>query len=176
MFLIFKPPQSYLQVQLLDPDGFKKKFYDTYELTLAKQILEERQTKRAKKIRSFDFKKRIKELLDDGATTIEIADTLSQEIAVQEPEFEFTPEMQAEVHQIMVEYKAQVQREARESVLNFIADLQAMEAAARELELQKIRELDNYNRYLEEKKRRDLKARKLKILFLLASLEDDDEV
>ena len=49
MFLFFNPPQNYLQVQLLDPDGFKKSFDQLYEEQYAAAILKARQKRRKSK-------------------------------------------------------------------------------------------------------------------------------
>lgn len=174
MFLIFKPPQSYLQVQLLDPDGFKKK-YDSYEIQVAAKILEERQGKRKKRASSLELKKKIKEQLEAGSTLIEIADELSSELVAQEPAFEFTPEMKVDVDRIMAEYKTQVASETRQMVLDFIAEMQMLERQAAALEQQRLREADDYYRYQqEEKRRKTLKLKRMKILLLLASLDDDE--
>jgi hypothetical protein len=174
MFLIFKPPQSYLQVQLLDPDGFRKHVYDAYELELASQILEERKAKRKKKVTTLDLKKRIKEKLDEGQTLIEVATSIADEIIAEEPQFELTPEMKVNIDRIMADYKAQIANETRQMVVDFIEQIRALEFKSLALERERLREEDNYRRYQEEKKRRDLKMRKLKILLLLASLEEDE--
>jgi hypothetical protein len=96
MFLFFKPPQSYLQVQLLDPDGFKKA-YDRLEEEYAAKVLQSRQPKTKKRKRpSLEFKKQIESQLRAGAPKEQILKTLDTEA------------LKTEVSAILAEYNAKV--------------------------------------------------------------------
>jgi hypothetical protein len=96
MFLFFKPPQSFLQVQLLDPDGFKK-VYEKLEEEYAVKILQSRQSKTKKRKRpSLEFKKQIEAQLRAGAPKEQILKTLDTEA------------LKTEVSAILAEYSAKV--------------------------------------------------------------------
>jgi hypothetical protein len=96
MFLFFKPPQSYLQVQLLDPDGFKK-VYQQLEEEYAAKVLQSRQPKTKKRKRpSLEFKKQIESQLKAGAPKEQILKTLDTEA------------LKTEVSAILAEYNAKV--------------------------------------------------------------------
>jgi hypothetical protein len=96
MFLFFKPPQSYLQVQLLDPDGFKKA-YDRLEEEYAARILQSKQPKTKKRKRpSLEFKKQIQAQLEAGAPKEQILNTLDTEA------------LKTEVSAILAEYNAKL--------------------------------------------------------------------
>lgn len=104
MFLFFKPPQSYLQVQLLDPDGFKKA-YDRIEEEYAARILQSRQPKTKKRKRpSLEFKKQIQAQLEAGAPKEEILNTLDTEA------------LRTEVSAIIAEYNARLEAHAAKLV------------------------------------------------------------
>jgi hypothetical protein len=148
MFLIFKPPQNYLQVQLLDPDGFKKHSSELEE-AYAIKILQERQTKQQEKRKQLSFKKKIKKQLEAGKTTVEIARELSAQIVAEEPKFEFTEEMRADVSRIMAEYQRQVQLETQAMIIEFINQ-----------------------RKLEKERKQRIKTNRIKTLLLLTIMED----
>ena len=96
MFLFFKPPQSYLQVQLLDPDGFKK-VYQRLEEEYAAKVLQSRQPKTKKRKRpSLEFKKQIESQLRAGAPKEQILNTLDTEA------------LKTEVSAILAEYNAKL--------------------------------------------------------------------
>jgi hypothetical protein len=119
MFLIFKPPQSYLQVQLLDPDGFKKR-YNAFEEAYAAQILKERQHKTKKKKKpSLEFKLLIEKQLEAGIPEQELIEPIDVEA------------LRAEVSAIVAKYQARIETEKRRK-----------------------------------------KAKRIKVLFLLAMMED----
>ncbi|NDD85169.1 hypothetical protein EBZ38_12970 [bacterium] len=120
MFLIFKPPQSYLQVQLLDPDGFKKR-YNAFEEAYAAQIVKERQrkTKRKKKKPSVEFKLLVEKQLQAGFTEQELIQPIDLDT------------LRAEVSAIIAEYQTRIETEKRRK-----------------------------------------KAKRIKVLFLLATMED----
>ena len=100
MLLFFKPPQSYLQVQLLDPDGFKKA-YNRLEEEYAARILQSRQPKTKKRKRpSLEFKKQIQSQLEAGAPKEEILNTLDTEA------------LRTEVSAIIAEYNAKLEAHA----------------------------------------------------------------
>jgi hypothetical protein len=128
MFLFFKPPQSYLQVQLLDPDGFKKR-YNAFEEAYAAQILKERQrkTKKKKKKPSVEFKLLVEKQLEAGIPEQELIEPIDVEA------------LRAEVSAIIAEYQARIIEEQRLAI---------------------------------EAEKRKKKARRLKVLFLLATMED----
>jgi hypothetical protein len=134
MFLIFKPPQSYLQVQLLDPDGFKKR-YNAFEEAYAAQILKERQRKNKKKKKpSLEFKLLVEKQLEAGIPEQELIEPIDVEA------------LRAEVSAIVAEYQARL-----------------FEEQTRILEEQRL---------AVETAKRKKKARRLKVLFLLATMED----
>ena len=164
MFLFFKPPQSYLQVQLLDPDG-PKKHSSALEEAYAIKILQERQAKQQQKRKALSFKKKIKKQLEAGKTAVEIAQELSSEIIAEEPKFEFTEEMRADVARVMAEYQRQVQLETQAMVLEFANEL-SRKAAILEAE---------YRHRLAQKRRRILNNKKIKALLLLATMDEGDE-
>jgi hypothetical protein len=153
MFLIFKPPQSYLQVQLLDPDGFKK-HSSALEEAYAIKILKERQTKQQEKRKQLSFKKKIKKQLEAGKTTVEIAAELSAQIIAEEPKFEFTEEVRADVARVMAEYERQVQLETQAMVIEFINQLQQAKNV------------------FQQKRKQKIKAKKIKVLFFLSIMDD----
>jgi hypothetical protein len=153
MFLIFKPPQSYLQVQLLDPDGFKK-HSSALEEAYAIKILKERQTKQQEKRKQLSFKKKIKKQLEAGKTTVEIAAELSAQIIAEEPKFEFTEEVRADVARVMAEYQRQVQLETQAMVIEFINQLQQAKDV------------------FQQKRKQKIKAKKIKVLFFLSIMDD----
>jgi len=153
MFLIFKPPQSYLQVQLLDPDGFKK-HSSALEEAYAIKILKERQTKQQEKRKQLSFKKKIKKQLEAGKTTVEIAAELSAQIIAEEPKFEFTEEVRADVARVMAEYERQVQLETQAMVIEFINQLQQAKDV------------------FQQKRKQKIKAKKIKVLFFLSIMDD----
>jgi hypothetical protein len=161
MFLIFKPPQSYLQVQLLDPDGFKK-HSSALEEAYAIKILQERQAKQQEKRKQLSFKKKIKKQLEAGKTTVEIATELSNEIIAEEPKFEFTEEMRADVARVMAEYRRQVQLETQAIVIEFASKLQQAKDVFQQ----------EYQRKLEQKRKQKIKAKKIRVLFLLSTMDD----
>jgi hypothetical protein len=161
MFLFFKPPQSYLQVQLLDPDGFKK-HSSALEEAYAVKILKERQARQQEKRKQLSFKKKIKKELEAGKTTVEIATELSAQIIAEEPKFEFTEEVRADVARIMAEYERQVRLETQAMVIEFANQLQQ----AREVLNQE------YQSKLEQKRKKRIKANRVKALFLLTTMDD----
>jgi len=165
MFLFFKPPQSYLQVQLLDPDGFSKQ-KDLEEAYAIKMLLarKEKATKTIKKKKA-SFKEKIQAALAAGETTVEIANQLAEEVIAAEPQFVFTEQMKVDVDQIVAEYKRQVAEEIRKMVLAQIEE-QAVLAVAMELE---------YQQKLAAKKLKELNNKKLRVLYLLASMDETDE-
>jgi hypothetical protein len=165
MFLFFKPPQSYLQVQLLDPDGPAKRKAVDLEEAYAIKILQERQAKQKAKRKEASFKAKIKKQLEEGKTAVEVAAELTQEIIAEEPKFEFTEEMRADVARIMAEYERQVRLETQAMVIEFANQL-AQTTALLEAELQ---------RRIEEKRRRRIKRNRIKALILFASMDDNDE-
>lgn len=161
MFLFFKPPQSYLQVQLLDPDGFKK-HSSALEEAYAIKILQKRQAKQQEKRKQLSFKKKIKKQLEAGKTTVEIATELSNEIIAEEPKFEFTEEMRADVARVMAEYRRQVQLETQAIVIEFASKLQQAKDVFQQ----------EYQRKLEQKRKQKIKAKKIRVLFLLSTMDD----
>lgn len=164
MFLFFKPPQSYLQVQLLDPDGFKK-HSSALEEAYALKILQERQAKLLEKRAQSSFKDKIKQRLDRGETAVEVASGLAEELLAEEPKFEFTEEMRADVARVMEEYRRQIQLETQAMVMEFAAKLHEASAILEQ----------EYQRKVEEKRKRHIKANTIKALFLFATMDDEDE-
>lgn len=151
MFLIFKPVYGGI---INDPDGFKKR-YSQFEEEYAAQILKERQPTRRKKFNQLSFKNKIEEQLNAGKTIVEIADNLTQEVLASDEQLTFTPEMQADIGRIVAQYQKQIRDEIQQSILAIVEQLD---------EIRRTRE-----------RQRRLKAKKIKILLLLASLDDQDE-
>lgn len=148
MFLFFKPPQSILQFQITDPSGERKR-YNAIEEAYAAQILKERQAKVKKRKRPLlEFKKQIEAKLDLG---------ISEQEIVQEVD---TDKLRLEVSAIVAEYQAKL-----------AAEIEARIEAARQLELARLEE----ERRLElvRQKKRKQKERRLKVLLLLAAMDDE---
>jgi hypothetical protein len=153
MFLFFKPPQSYLQVQLLDPDGFKKQYAVYEEEYAAKILLERRKKAKKRKKQPTEFKKQVETKLDLGMTEQEIVQVVDTEA------------MRLEVAGIVAEYQARLAAEIRERIAVEIQAQIATEAHARAEE-----ELRAQTKIAQKRK---LKTKKLKVLLLLASMDDE---
>lgn len=182
MFFIFKPPQSTLQVILLDPDGPKQKDLLRFEEEYVAKLLLKRKSKLRRKTKQIDFKDRIKSLLEAGQHSVEITNALVDEIVSKEPQFEFTPEMQADVDRIVTEYKRQVAQEIRSTVVSHIQDIIS---EAKQLALQVQAEIDaiqlesvslklDLEQAKERARKKKRKQQRLKILLLLANLDDSE--
>lgn len=142
MLLFFNPPQSLLQVYLLDPDGAKH--YAKLEESIAAQILKERQAKqRPKKKKKLSFKEQIQQRLVAG----EVKEQIAQQVD--------DAALRAEIDQIVADYQKQLQEEIQR---RFLIEQEALIAA----EIEKIAK--------EKLKAKRQKA--LKILLLLVELED----
>lgn len=178
MFLFFKPPQSQLQVQLLDPDGPKQKpitLEEEYVLALFKQ----RAPKRRRKVKTVSFKEKILQQLEAGKTTVEIANNLATELIAAEPAFVFTDEIKADVDKILAEYKRQVAKEIQDAIVQELAALQKQQE---QVNSQYQQLADAYKQAeidlavaKEARRKRILKAKKIKILMLLATLDDEHD-
>lgn len=150
MFLIFKPPQSILQVRRLDPDGYKR--YTDLEEMYVSQILKERQAKKPKKTKKeLSLKRQVENRLNAGATQEEVLQTVDTEA------------LRAEVAGIVATYQENLVREAKAR----IAAEEARLAAAEQARLAAIEAAR-----IEEEKRRLKKARLIKVLLLFATMED----
>jgi len=110
MFLIFKPPQSYLQVQLLDPDGFRRrKFEADWEIELAAQLLQGKLPKaKRKKRKKLNLKALLERQLNEGATVEAAVEAVANEALNVSPQFEYTEEIKAQVDAVVAEYYAKI--------------------------------------------------------------------
>jgi len=160
MFLIFKPPQSYLQVQLLDPDGFKKRYAVYEEEYAAKVLLERRKKAKKRKKQPTEFKQQVEAKLDSGMTEQEIVQVVDTEA------------MRLEVAAIVAEYQAKLAAEIRERIAVEIQAQIAAEAAIQAAEAQ-ARAEEELRVQAEIKRKQRLKTRKLKVLLLLATMDDE---
>lgn len=161
MFLFFKPPQSILYVRTRDPDGYRQKWTDAEE-EYALRILKARQAKNKKqKRKKLTFKQQVEERLDAG---------VPEQVILQEVD---TEALKAEVSEIIAKYQAKL-----------IAEIQAIAEQDRKETLAAVRaiaeeehriRLEEQRIALEREKKRKLKARRMKVLILLASMDDDDE-
>ena len=108
--------------------------------------------------------------------------SLVDEIVSKEPQFEFTPEMQADVDRIVTEYKRQVAQEIRSTVVSHIQDIIS---EAKQLALQVQAEIDaiqlesvslklDLEQAKERARKKKRKQQRLKILLLLANLDDSE--
>lgn len=166
MFLIFKPVYSVAYSAINDPDGVpnrKTKQMELYEEQLAAKILKERRERRARKLKK--AKKKIEEQLLAGATQEEAIEQIVKEVVNEEPRYPFTPEVKSQVDQILQDKEA-------EAVAEFEAALQALYQTAARLKKEQETLMENIR--IAKKKIRDRK-RRVKVLMLLANLDDDSE-
>lgn len=112
MFLIFKPPYSLQQAQLVDPDGFKKpkRRYDTQqEIELAVKILTDRKPKqRRKRKKQLDIKALIEQQLDIGATIDSAVQHVTTQQFLEPQQLTLTPEARAQIDSILTNYLAEL--------------------------------------------------------------------
>jgi signal recognition particle GTPase len=165
--LIFLNPKQYIIRSVIDdPDGWRQND-QRLEEEYALRILAERKKKAKQKItkRKKSLKQQIEEALIAGATSVEVAESIADDIIKSEPQFVFTEEMKLDVDRIVSEHKRQVIQEVQQMVLDFAARLS--ESAA-------ILEADYYSK-VETKRKRQIRDRAIKALYLFAIMDDEDE-
>lgn len=149
MFLIFKPPQSYLQVQLLDPDGFTKSFDQIYEEQYAAAILKARQKRNKKRKSQLELKKSIKNRLESGQQFESVVADVALEETLRAAKIEAAAAEHAQ--QLMKVYSEQIRSEIAEMVAAIDKTIQDEIAT----------------------KKRKQKEKRIKILLLLATMDDE---
>lgn len=149
MFLIFKPPQSYLQVQLLDPDGFTKSFDQIYEEQYAAAILKARQKQRKKRKSELELKKSIQKRLESGQQLESVITDVTLEETLKAAKIE--TEAKEHAQQLMRVYSEQIRSEITEMVAAINKTIQDEIATIK----------------------RKQKEKRIKILFLLATMDDE---
>ena len=165
--LIFLNPKQYIIRSVIDdPDGWRQND-QRLEEEYALRILAERKKKAKQKItkRKKSLKQQIEEALIAGATSVEVAESIADDIIKSEPQFVFTEEMKLDVDRIVSEHKRQVIQEVQQMVLDFAARLS--ESAA-------ILEAD-YRSKVEAKRKKQIRDRAIKALYLFAIMDDEDE-
>jgi hypothetical protein len=178
VFLIFKPPQSILQVQIQDPDGYKRY---TLEEELALQLLTERRPKRKRKQSKLSFKDKIETRLREGDAPEVIAADLAESVLTEEQPIPVKPGV--DFLRLAAEYERQVKAEIAAIVQARAAELQARAKAEEEqrlalveaarLEAVRLEEERLAAVRAEEERQRILKARKVRALLLLATMDDE---
>lgn len=162
MFLFFKPPQSYLQVQLLDPDGFRKSFDQLYEEQYAAAILKSRQKERKKRKKQAELKQTIVKRIEAGqAIEAIIADIALQETLRQSQQKIFddlVKEMKVEI--VAFDHAQQLMKAYSEQVRSDIAEMVAAIQKTIQDEIATIK--------------RKQKEKRIKILLLFATMEEDE--
>ena len=162
MFLFFKPPQSYLQVQLLDPDGFKKSFDELYEEQYAAAILKSRQKQKKQRKKQVELKQTIIKRIEAGQQIDAIiADIALQETLRQSQQKIFddlVKEMKVEI--VAFDHAQQLMKAYGEQVRSDIAEMVAAIQKTIQDEIATIK--------------RKQKEKRIKILLLFATMEEDE--
>ena len=148
-------------MQLLDPDGLPNKTQlELYEEQLAAQILKKRREAQERKLKS----KKLKKKLEESVPVEEIIEQVNAEIIAEEPKYPFTPEVEAEVNKILNEQYESVKNEFEAAVRALYDTSVALKRQQEEME----REL------LLMKKKKLQRKRAMKVLFLLANMDDEE--
>jgi|688.fasta_scaffold21822_10 hypothetical protein len=166
MLIFLNPRQSLLQAQIVDPDGFRRrKFESAWEIELAAELLKGKlKPFKRKKRKEFNFKELLNKQLNEGATVEAAVEAVANEALNVSPTFEYTAEIKAQVDAVVAEYYAKIaQLEAIkvEQQRKLQAEQQAYVAAIRQAEIA-------------ENKRKKRNAKTIKVLLMLASMEDDE--
>lgn len=161
MLIFLNPKQYFLQAQIADPDGWRK-YDEKLEEEYVARILKARQAKnKEKKRKKLTLKQQVEERLDAGTP---------EEVILQEVD---TEALQAEVSAIIAEYQATLMAEikaiAEQEYNNTLAAVRAIAEEEHRIRLEEQRVT------LERERKRKLRARRMKVLILLASMDDDDE-
>lgn len=170
MFLIFKPPQSYLQVQLLDPDGYNNRSTleeQLYEAQLVEKILKERKRKQDKKLKSARLKKKIKQKIEAGASAEEVSQIVAKEVLSLEERFPFTEERKASVDKVLKDYEQQLQAQLDAAIEQYYSMIKAEYDLGLELYA------EQQARIASAKRKKLLRDRRIKVLLLLTQMEDE---
>lgn len=157
MFLIFKPPQSYLQVQLLDPDGFRKSFDEIYEEQYAAAILKARQKRSKKRKKEPELKKSIKERLEAGQQLESVIADIALEESLRQSQQKLLDDMKVEI--VATDHAAQLMKAYSEQMKADIAEMVATIHKTIQDEIATIK--------------RKQKEKRIKILLLFATMEDE---
>lgn len=162
MFLFFKPPQSYLQVQILDPDGFKKSFDQLYEEQYAAAILKSRRKQKKQRKKQAELKESIVKRIEAGQQIDAIiADIALQETLRQSQQKIFddlVKEMKVEI--VAFDHAQQLMKAYAEQVRSDIAEMVAAIQKTIQDEIATIK--------------RKQKEKRIKILLLFATMEEDE--
>jgi hypothetical protein len=162
MFLFFKPPQSYLQVQILDPDGFKKSFDQLYEEQYAAAILKSRQKQKKQRKKQAELKQTIVKRIEAGQQIDAIiADIALQETLRQSQQKIFddlVKEMKVEI--VAFDHAQQLMTAYAEQIRSDIAEMVAAIQKTIQDEMATIK--------------RKQKEKRIKILLLFATMEEDE--
>lgn len=162
MFLIFKPPQSYLQVQLLDPDGFKKSFDELYEEQYAAAILKARQKRNKKRKKEPELKKSIQQRLEAGQQIESVIADIALEESLRQSQQkifdDLVKEMKVEI--VTFGHAQQLMKAYGEQVRSDIAEMVAAIQKTIQDEIATIK--------------RKQKEKRIKILLLFATMEEDE--
>ena len=158
MFLIFKPPQSYLQVQLLDPDGFKKSFDELYEEQYAAAILKARQKRNKTRKKEPELKKSIKQRLEAGQQVESVIADIALEELLRQSQQKLLDELKVEI--VATDHAAQLMKAYAEQTRSDIAEMVAAIHKTIQDEIATIK--------------RKQKEKRIKILLLFATMEEDE--
>jgi len=158
MFLIFKPPQSYLQVQLLDPDGFKKSFDELYEEQYAAAILKARQKRNKKRKKEPELKKSIKQRLEAGQQLESVIADIALEESFRQSQQKLFDDLKVQI--VATDHAQQLMTAYAEQVRSDIAEMVAAIQKTIQDEIATIK--------------RKQKEKRIKILLLFATMEDDE--
>lgn len=158
MFLIFKPPQSYLQVQLLDPDGFKKSFDELYEEQYAAAILKARQKRSKKRKKEPELKKSIQQRLEAGQQIESVIADIALEESLRQSQQKLFDDLKVQI--VATDHAQQLMKAYGEQVRSDIAEMVAAIQKTIQDEIATIK--------------RKQKEKRIKILLLFATMEEDE--
>ena len=165
MLIFLNPRQSLLQAQIVDPDGFRRrKFESAWEIELAAQLLKGKlpQAKKRKR-KELNLKELLTKQLNEGVTVEAAVEAVANEALSVSPTFEYNEQVKAQVDAVLTEYYAKLAEykaaeEARQQQL--LAEQQAYAAAIRQAEIA-------------EQQRVARNKKRIKALILLATMEDE---
>lgn len=158
MFLFFKPPQSYLQVQILDPDGFKKSFDQLYEEQYAAAILKARQKRSKKRKKEPELKKSIKQRLEAGQQIESVIADIALEESLRQSQQKLFDDLKVQI--VATDHAQQLMKAYGEQVRSDIAEMVAAIQKTIQDEIATIK--------------RKQKEKRIKILLLFATMEEDE--
>lgn len=158
MFLFFKPPQSYLQVQLLDPDGFTKSFDQLYEEQYAAAILKARQKRSKNRKKEAELKKSIKQRLEAGQQVESVIADIALEESLKQSQQKLLNDLKVQI--VATDHAQQLMKAYAEQVRSDIAEMVATIQKTIQDEIATIK--------------RKQKEKRIKILLLFATMEEDE--